>query len=253
MMIVFSGLDRPVCVKTKCVTIMQVASQSLFARIVSSLFSEEGELACEPYTLWEDDEREIRATEAFISVANPLDLPWKHKLLTGALHKRIEECLSLDEDLRFKVQQLNAELMSCVACVGFQFNADYEFKVEWRLRHYLKAFDYSLAVPESNTLLDNLILFVDLVADMCANRTLLFVNLKTFLSRKDLSELYSRVLFHGIPTLLIENQKSEVYDDFEQKIVIDQHFVEYVIEKSSECPSSTQRRICSNGFGAVTF
>ncbi len=253
MMVVFSGLDHPVYVESKRVTVMQVSSQSLFARITSALFSEQGEWACEPYTLWDDDEREIKAAEAFISISNPLNLPWKHKLLVGALHERLEECLNFDEDLRFEIQRLNAELMSCVSRVGFQFNADYEFKVEWNLRQYLRAFDYGLAVSASNTLLDNLILFVDLVADMCANRALLFVNLKTFLSKKDLNELYSRILFHGIPVLLLENQESEIYEEFEQKIIVDQHFVEYIIEKTSEGPSPVQRRICSNGFGAVTF
>lgn len=253
MMISFSGFEHSIDMRDSRVLALHIANQALFARVVSALLSGQGERAAEPYTLWGDDGKELRANNVFLPIANPFDLPWKHKRLLGALYSRFEEALLIDEDLRLKMQELHSGMVSSVNQIGFQFNAEYDFGVEWELRHYLKAFDYGVGPREASSLLDNLIQFVDLAADVACDMVLLFVNLKTFLGKNDLLELYERMIFHGISAILIENQNSPLYTDFEKKIIVDQHFIEYEAANWSESTPLPQKRICFNGFGAVTF
>lgn len=253
MRISFVGFDHSIDVTSSHVRVLQIANEALFARVVESLLSGRGAQAIEPYTLWGDDGEEVRPSSAFITIANPFELPWKHRSLMGALYSRIEEMLLLDEDRRLQLQELNAELCSCVCKMGFQFNADYGFKVEWGLSQYLKAFGYGIDSSESMSLLDNLIQFVDMSADMAIEEVLVFVNLKTFLTVSELNDLYSRVFLRGIRVLLLENHESRTYHEIERKTVVDQHFIEYESIPWSGCPSPSQRRICPNGFGAVTF
>lgn len=253
MMISFSGFEHSIDMRDSRVLALHIANQALFARVVSALLSGQGERAAEPYTLWGDDGKELRANNVFLPIANPFDLPWKHKRLLGALYSRFEEALLIDEDLRLKMQELHLGMVSSVNQIGFQFNAEYDFGVEWELRHYLKAFDYGVGPREASSLLDNLIQFVDLAADVACDMVLLFVNLKTFLGNNDLLELYERMIFHGISAILIENQNSPLYTDFEKKIIVDQHFIEYEAANWSESTPLPQKRICFNGFGAVTF
>lgn len=253
MMISFSGFEHSIDMRDSRVLALHIANQALFARVVSALLSGQGERAAEPYTLWGDDGKELRANNVFLPIANPFDLPWKHKRLLGALYSRFEEALLIDEDLRLKMQELHLGMVSSVNQIGFQFNAEYDFGVEWELRHYLKAFDYGVGPREASSLLDNLIQFVDLAADVACDMVLLFVNLKTFLGKNDLLELYERMIFHGISAILIENQNSPLYTDFEKKIIVDQHFIEYEAANWSESTPLPQKRICFNGFGAVTF
>lgn len=253
MMISFSGFESSIDMRDSHVLALHIANQTLFARVVAALLSDQGEQAAEPYTLWGDDGKELRASNVLLPIVNPLDLPWKHKRLLGALYSRFEETLLVDEDLRLKMQELHLGMMSCVNQISFQFNAEYDFGVEWELRHYLKAFDYGVGSREASSLLDNLIQFVDLAADVACDMVLLFVNLKTFLGKNDLLELYERMIFHGIRAILVENQDSPFYNDFERKVIVDQHFIEYEATNWSESTPLPQKRICFNGFGAVTF
>lgn len=253
MMISFTGFEHPIDMRDSYVLALHIANQSLFARVVSALLSGQGEQASEPYTLWGDDGKELCASNVLLPIANPFDLPWKHRRLLGALYSRLEEALLVDEDLRLEMQELHSEMMSCVNQIGFRFNAEYDFGVEWELRHYLKAFDYGIGFQEANSLLDNLIQFVDLAADVAFDMVLLFVNLKTFLGKNDLAELYERMIFRGIRAILVENQNSVSYNQFERKVVVDQHFIEYEATNWSESTPLPQKRICFNGFGAVTF
>ena len=253
MMISFSGFEHSIDMSDSRVLALHIANQTLFARVVVALLSGQGEQASEPYTLWGDDGQQLRASNVFLPIANPFDLPWRHKRLLGALYSRFEEALLTDEDLRLRMQELHLGMRSCVNQIGFQFNAEYDFGVEWELRHYLKAFDYGVGSREASSLLDNLIQFVDLAADVACDMVLLFVNLKTFFGENDLLELYGRMIFHGIRAILIENQNAPFYNDFERKVIVDQHFIEYEATNWSESAPLPQKRICFNGFGAVTF
>ena len=253
MMISFSGFERSIDMRDSRVLALHIANQTLFARVVAALLSGQGEQASEPYTLWGDDGQQLRAGNVFLPIANPFDLPWKHKCLLGALYSRFEEALLIDEDLRLRMQELHLGMRSCVNQIGFQFNAEYDFGVEWELRHYLKAFDYGVGSRETSSLLDNLIQFIDLAADVACDMVLLFVNLKTFFGENDLLELYGRMIFHGIRAILIENQNAPFYNDLERKVIVDQHFSEYEATNWSESTPLPQKRICFNGFGAVTF
>ncbi len=253
MRITFTGFEHPIDVSPSHACVLQIANEALFARVAESLLSGRGAQAIEPYTLWGDNGEELRPSAAFITITNPFELPWKHKSLMGALYSQVEGMLLIDEDLRFQLQELGAELCSCVSKMGLQFNADYGFEVEWGLSQHLKAFGYGIDFSESTSLLDNLIQFIDMSADMAIEEVLVFVNIKTFLTISELNDLYNRVFLRGIRVLLLENHESRAYHELERKTVVDQHFIEYEVKPWSECPSSSQRRICPNGFGAVTF
>lgn len=253
MRISFAGMESSIDVADVGITVLQVDNKLYFSRVCESLLSLQGEQAKEAYTIWDQDGCEVRPDQALLIVANPFDLPWKHKDLTGNLYKRVESELLLDEGLRFEMQELQLALESAVHKLDFQFNADYKFGVEWNISSYLKAFSYGIDISDSASLLDKLISFIDVGADMAIDKVIVFINLKTFLTKNDLEQLHDRLFFHGMRTLLLENNDAPRYDDVEVKYVVDRDFVEYVFKSRSDCPSSSQGRFCSNGFGAVTF
>ena len=149
MRITFSGLDRPIDVLERGITMLQIENESLFARVCDSLISLKGDKAIEPYSVWNEDGDEISPSGAFIVVANPFDLPWKHKGLMGGLYSKLEKELLIDEDLRQELYELGAALEGSAHKLGFQMNANYRFGVEWNLGSYLKAFSFEVEVLET--------------------------------------------------------------------------------------------------------
>lgn len=249
----FAGLDHSICFDATHVTVVQVANEMLFARLCQSLLSGKGEEALESYSIWDEQGNEVKPSGAFIPILNPFDLPWGHKSLMGALPLQIESIMLQDEDQRARLQSLSSELERTIVGMGLQLNADYSFRVEWMLKNHLKAFGFNIDVPEGASLLDNLMMLVELAADTHVNETFLFVNLKTFLSRNELKQLFRTLIFHGIRAIMLENREVGIYSEFEQKTVVDRDFIEYQVSGWSDDPSLSQGRICSNGFGAVTF
>ncbi len=253
MRISFADMENPIDVADRGITVLQIENKQLFSRVCESLISMLGERAKEPYTIWDEDGCEIRPDQALMVVPNSFDLPWKRKDLIGNLYAHMERELLFDEELRQEIQGLHVALESSVQRLGFQFNADYKFGVEWNISSYLKAFSYGIDISDTASLLDKLISFIDLGADMEIDKAIVFINLKTFLTKNDLERLHDRLFFHRMRALLLENHDAPFYEDVESKYVVDQDFVEYVFDGKSEFPSSSQGRICSNGFGAVSF
>lgn len=227
MKISFAGMDRPIEVTQSASSVLEVENTVLHGRICQSLISGMGQQAIEPYTLWDENENELHAASGFLPVANPFGLPWDDRSLQAGWYDRIGEIYLEDDDARYEVESLNTRMNSRISELSFQLHAEYSFAIEWDLVRQIKALGFGVQRSASDSLLDNLIQFISWTADARCSKTLLFVNLKTFLSKSDLIELYEQAFFLGSALLLLENKRDDTSYEREVKTRIDQHFIEY--------------------------
>lgn len=253
MRVSFSGFDNAVQFDSNSVGILEIGSRTLFARVCQALLSGAGEEALEPYTIWLDSGEAANHRTAFLAVPNPFDLPWKHRSLMNGLYKRMNAICLEDEKCRFLFEELGKRLESLLFGMSCQMHGDYGFGLEWEMDAVLKSMGYGASLESGVSLFDNLIMFVDYVADAGLNESLLFVNLSTFLADRELVQLCRRIVFHGIPTLMVEQRYVDLSVDFVNKLSIDLDLLEYCDACQPECTSSMQGRFCSIGFGAVAF
>lgn len=253
MIVTFANLDHPIEVGDRAPVVLNIQNQRLFSRVCQSLISGEEEEAIEPYTIWSDAGERLKTNHEMIIVANPFELPWNHRCLQGRLYERINRLAIENGDMILQLQHLSEKQRAVITSLTYQLEGDYCFGLEWDISNFLKTFRFGVSSSDNISILDNLIAFIDLAADMDVDETLVFINLKTFLTKNDLVPLFERAFFHQIKMLLLENQQSPLYPDIEREYVVDQHFLEYEVVRHSECSSSSQGRICSDGFGAVAF
>lgn len=225
MNIAFSGLDAPVKVTPGFTTTLQIENEMFFSRIVRSLSYPDGHFALEPFTLWADD-NELRPSAALMFVSDVLVLPWDDRSLMGEVTKRFERWFLEDEDLRREVEEFDAVLSSKLLEMGFGMNSDFQFALEWDLKKYLKFRGFGVGIQDDATLLDNIIDFLSLALDAGCKKTIVFVNLKTFLTKNDLKTFFEHVFYSKLSVLLLENKQDNVEHDYEQKTVVDQLFLE---------------------------
>lgn len=225
MKIVFAGLDEPLELSAgECAT-LEIENQTLFTRLALSLRSLEGRFAAEPYSLWEDDE-ELKPSETLLVIDNPLSLPWDERVLMARVIKRMELEFLEDEDLRQVVEGLQMAMNTKLMSLGLGMNADYAFANDWELKKYLKFVGFGVDYQETRPLLDNLLNFLSLALDAGDNRILVFINLKTFLSKNDFIGLLEQVFYQKSRVLLIENKHDKCNYEHECKRAIDLHFLE---------------------------
>lgn len=225
MKLVFTGLELPVELAPGECSTLEVANQTLFTRLVLSLMSGEGRFAQEPYSLWEDD-AEVKAKDALLVIDNPLRLPWDERGLVGGVLKQIEREFLEDEDLRQAVEGLQRAMNAQLLSLGMGMNADMGFAQEWELRRYLKFLGFGVSYQETKSFLDNLLNFLSLALDAGDQRTFVFVNLKTFLSKNDFESFLEQVFYQKSKILLLECIRDESSYEHERKRAVDLHFIE---------------------------
>ena len=227
MKLVFQGFENPILLGLESVTEFAVENKVLFSRVVQALCSEEGQFATEPYQLFEEDNTPVKPKGAFIVVQTPFALPWEDKCLFGAFYDRFATELHDDDHLAMAIGQFALELHKSIARAGFAFSADYAFSSQWDLRKYLKTFGYKIDLDPSASLLDNLIMFLSLAADVHCKKPFAFLNLETFLDEKDLKTFCEQAVFYGATVLLLENKPSEYCFSNLRKQLVDLQFCEW--------------------------
>lgn len=225
MNIVFSGLEHVITLEPGKVSVLEVHNGTLFSRFALSLLADCVLDAMEPYSLWEDD-TELKSKDALFVISDPLNLPWDHRLLLGEITKKLERDYIEDEDLRLAISQAQEEINSRLLSLGMAFHSDYRFAAEWDFKKYLKTMGFQVDWRVDEPLVDRLISFLSLVLDAGCKKAIVFVNLKTFLSEKDLITLYEHIFYCKLPVLLLENKPDELKYKYEQKIVVDLQFLE---------------------------
>lgn len=118
---------------------------------------------------------------------------------------------------------------------------------------YLKTFDFNIDIEGNDTLFDNLMALVELASDVHLKIPLCFINLKRFLSEKELVDLFDRSFSLGISVLLLENGDDDRQFDHECKTVFDQDFFRWRFDYHPNGTSLSQEGIWPKGFGSVTI
>lgn len=226
MRLVFSGLENPLKLTAGETSVLQVENSALFARIVSSLQTGLGHQAMEPYSLWEDD-GEVKPGNALMVVPDALNLPWDDRAFMTTITKRVEREFLEDEDLRMQVEEAERAIKMRLSRLNLGFNADLGFGLEWDLKRYLKFLGFGAAPQEDRSFLDNLLNFLSFALDAGCRKTIVFVNLKTFLTENELQMLYDHVFFLKLSLLLLENKIDTMSYRHDNKLAVDLQFLEH--------------------------
>lgn len=227
MNIRFAGSERLIVVDRGRATTLCVENKTLYARIVASVLSNAGEQAIEPYVLWEGSRGNLVPKDVFLSVVDPFNLPWGHRLLSAGLLERAESYLYEDDDIRLMLERLNNQLQNKIAGLSLQMHSEYAFALEWSMLRYLKAFGYGIDLEEGQSLFDNIMKFVSYVADSSFKGVVVFVNLGTFLSINQVKQIHERVNFLNLTILFLENRYGKDVVACDEEYYIDQDLLEW--------------------------
>lgn len=226
MRLVIDGFERAIEVESGKVTTVQLENPALFARIVSSLAALDGDFALERYSIWEGEKR-LRAKDSLLPVTDLVNLPFDHRLLMSSIVKKMEKEIIDDEGLRLGLEAISLELSEKMLLLGLGYDSDYGYATEWDIKRYLKMMSFGVDISADDSFFDKLLKFISLVFDAGLKQTLVFVNLKTFLTKIELEELFEYVFCRGLRVLLLENKCDNNNYEYEQKYTVDQHFLEF--------------------------
>lgn len=229
MKLSFMGLENTLDIAPGRVSVLQIESVKLFARICQSLLNSNQSDRLEDFSLWDDNGREVSAKSVFFPIVDPFKLPWYDRAIVAALYEQMKNYLWEDETIRAEVEQAHQYFEHLICDLSLRMNASYSFEAEWDLNQSLKAYSFGIDRSDSVSLLDNLIRFIELIHDIGSKKVLLFINLEKFLTEEELLELENQLFFHDLRALMLVQGSVGIHLRNPIKLFIDQEFLEYLM------------------------
>lgn len=198
------------------ISVLIIENAVAYAKIINDLWKQsngdEG-----GFSLLEDDKMRNIAKDVEC-IINPFALSCNNKKIITKLYQELKD-IALDK-MQQETIDLNANLVSYIENLTQAVPYPINFHLEFDVSAILKSYNVVLA-DKYESLLEKIIEYIKVCRHICNIDIYFFVNLKCFLSEKEIFDLYEFAFYEKIKIVLFESIQNKTMDD-EKVWILDQ-------------------------------
>lgn len=206
------------------ITAIEIENRNYFYRFVRDLYSIYN-LDYVDDILFFENEQEKNMNGKIKIFINFFDFQFDSKKYVGDIAKYVNE--NIEEKDKANLVNLYKKIINSykriLNSIDLPLNIEEDMTVE-NLTKFVK-----VSINANNELLDNLLLLIDLDKVLNTKNILFFVNLKQYLSRNELIELYKYARYNEVKIVLVDSQSYGGTIEYEKKLIIDENLDEFVL------------------------
>lgn len=203
---------------------LEIENKKYFYRFIKDLKTISIGSSNENITFYEED-KEINLAGKLKLVINYFDLEFDNKKTSNDIVKYINN--NIDEEEKYKLSQEILKIIKIYKKILNEF--DIPLTVEENLSVETMTKNLKITLNEKTDLLENILLLIDLEKAIKSNELLVFINLKQYLTKEELNELYKYSLYNKIKIMLVDSQSYGITLNYEKKLIIDDNLEEFMI------------------------
>lgn len=217
--------DNIINLKEDKIWSIEIENQKCFFRTVKNFVEISNGLQIEELYFFDNENNEINLGNKLLIVTDYFNINNTLKKYSNNLQKYIikETKEEIINDLSLKYKQLIEKFSKSLSNIDLPITINNEFDLEQLLKLIKPTINNSL------DLLKNLYLIIDLEKTFKINKLIIFVNLKQYLTKEEIKELYKYAIYNKISIMLIENNGYNVTLENEIKLLVDSSLDEYML------------------------
>lgn len=217
--------DNKIEINNDCVSVIEIENKRYFYRFVEDFYNIENNGASDNLTFFDDNDNEKSLNGKLKIYLNYFDFGFDSKKVQTDIIKYISSVIEDDDKalLQSQYSKILKIYKKIINDIELPLYIDDEISLD-TLSKLLK-----VGINKKDELLDNLFLLIDIEKIFKTNNILVFVNLKQYLSRNELIELYKYAIYNQIQIMLVDSQCYGGTLDYEKKLIIDENLDEFVI------------------------
>ena len=145
--------------------------------------------------------------------------------MLSKIYEIIADNIEKSQDL--EVARLSLELRNYIIQEINELPFEFIIKEQIDIPELLKLYNLKIDTENYGSVLERIEVLIDIISTLKIATILVVPNLKTYLSEKELIELYKYSLYNNVKILLIEREERNALK-YEQNIVIDENFNDYI-------------------------
>ena len=231
----FKNMNFEIELTPNFVNCLEVQNKEYFSRITLALLSQLGEVACEPYFLFNDKGKSVSVKNKLIVINTLPQIPVADKKSLSGVWDAISNDMRLDIESYDEFMSLANRMFEIIRIHSLGLHSSMDFMLEFDEKLVMKCFGFEPDSATSDKLIDNLIAFFEILIDAGSIKPVVFVNLKNFLTKNQLELVAEQAFLNKIPLLLLESSCDSNKYEREQKIVVDQDLIVFDQRGNAGC------------------
>lgn len=155
-------------------------------------------------------------------------IDFNNKEIINTVSKLISQQLNIETDLKNLCEQKYSELYSLFRNILSDFTIDFDTLSQFDIVKFIKMIGLKVDDSLYLTHFEKIISIIEIISELKLNKFIIFCNLKSYLSLKELQEVYKLSLYKKIPLVLFESSLDKNYFEYEKKLTIDNDYDEFV-------------------------
>lgn len=205
---------------------IEIENKSYFYRLVSNIYSIINSEVVEDITFYDQNNNELNISNKIKIFVNFFNFEFDSKKYTNDINKYIIN--EMDENDKTILLKSYNKLIENFLKILNKSDLPLQILEEITIDNIIK--NLKLTINSKNTLLDNLLLLIELEKILKTNNLLVFINLKQYLTNQELIELYKYAIYNRIKILLIDSQSYGTTTLYENKLIVDSNLDEFMLK-----------------------
>lgn len=218
-------IDNEIQFEDDKINAIEIENKKYFYRFVMDLYNISNACVIEDISFFSENLKELNYEGKIKLYFNYFDFDFNAKKYINDISKLITTTISdIQRDAIIKQYNklvnlynkllMNIDLPLCVNNDTTMENINKTMKIQ---------------INNTNDLLENILLLIDLEKAIPNYNILIFINLKQYLNKDELIELYKYAIYNQIKIILIDSMAYGVTLEYEKKLIIDSNLDEFVI------------------------
>ena len=217
------GLENKITFEEGKINVLEIYNKKFFRRMIEILNGEEEAESNEIVLL--DNEKRVELKKNVLVFTDLFNIDFNSKKIITKIYNEIIESIKKrqDDELENLTIKLRNYLIEEINELPFEFNINSELEIN----DLLKAFNLKIDTTCYTTIVEKIEFIINIIANLKMATILVIPNLKVYLEKEEIIEIYKYSLYNNIKLLILENSSNEKIENYEIKNIIDKEFDEF--------------------------
>lgn len=221
-----NGFENEIEFNQDKVNVLQIKDAKCFSHMLEILNEKINGAESEEIFLIDENSKELNMSKEMYIVFDLFNIDYNSKKVLGKLYDIIKENIEKNQDLAIEnmLTKIRNYLIEEINELPFEF----VIKQDIEIIDVLKIFGLKIDNQSYNSVLERVEILIDIISTIEIAKILVIPNLKQYLSKNELLELYKYSLYNNINLLLLERDNNENLK-YESILCIDNEYDDYVM------------------------
>lgn len=216
-----NGFNNDINFSDDNVNILEIKDTKCFTHIIETINEIINGYESNEIFLLDDENNEINMSKEMYIALDLFNIDFNSKKILNKLYDKISENIEKMEDTNLNSMIINVRnyIIQEINELPFEFT----IKDEPEITDLLKIYNLKIDILNYKTIIEKVEYLIDILATLKISNIIVIPNLKIYLTKEELVELYKYSLYNGIKLLLIEKNSGEKLK-YEKILSINENF-----------------------------